>query len=92
MRLPIVIRMLLNVQMSLILTAWLNPISDFGGGRHICAGAPLARLEIAIAFRTLMSRLPDIRLVNDEIEYLYLDGTFIRPKSIEAVFTPSPTI
>lgn len=60
----------------------------FGGGRHICAGAPLARLEMAIAFRTLISRLPDIRLASDEIEYLYLDGTFVRPKSVEAVFTP----
>lgn len=66
-----------------------KPHFGFGGGRHICAGAPLARLEIAIAFRTLMSRLPDIRLVKDRIEYLYLDGTFIRPKSVEVVFTPS---
>ena len=66
-----------------------KPHFGFGGGRHICAGAPLARLEIAIAFRTLLARLPDIRLASDEIEYLYLDGTFVRPKSVEAIFTPS---
>lgn len=66
-----------------------KPHFGFGGGRHVCAGAPLARMEIAMAFRTLMARLPDIRLASNEIEYLYLDGTFVRPKSVDAVFTPS---
>lgn len=34
----------------------------FSGGIHYCLGAPLARLELAAAFRTLAQRLPGLRL------------------------------
>lgn len=34
----------------------------FGQGIHICLGAPLARLEGDIAFTTLLTRFPDLRL------------------------------
>ncbi|MFF3322695.1 cytochrome P450 [Streptomyces sp. NPDC002889] len=33
-----------------------------GHGLHYCLGAPLARVEIALAFSTLLTRLPDLRL------------------------------
>ena len=36
----------------------------FGGGIHFCVGAPLARLELRIAIRTLFARFPDLRLVD----------------------------
>lgn len=34
----------------------------FGGGLHFCVGAPLARMEMAIALRVLFTRLPDLSL------------------------------
>ncbi len=39
-----------------------NKHLSFGLGIHYCLGAPLARLEASIAFRTLVSRYPDLRL------------------------------
>jgi cytochrome P450 len=35
----------------------------FGKGAHFCIGAPLARLELPIAFSTLLDQLPNLRLV-----------------------------
>jgi cytochrome P450 len=40
-----------------------NPSLAFGAGIHYCLGAPLARLELAIAFGTLLRRIPRIEPV-----------------------------
>ena len=39
-----------------------NAHISFGGGVHYCLGAPLARLELQIAYQTLLSRLSHLRL------------------------------
>jgi cytochrome P450 len=40
-----------------------NPYLSFGAGIHYCLGAPLAKLELGIAFGTLLRRVPGIELV-----------------------------
>src|ERR1051325_7091970 len=41
----------------------------FGWAAHFCFGAPLARLEGAIGFATLLRRLPDVRLEAGVLEW-----------------------
>jgi cytochrome P450 len=40
-----------------------NPYLSFGAGIHYCLGAPLAKLELEIAFATLLRRMPRLELV-----------------------------
>jgi len=46
-----------------------NPHLAFGFATHFCVGAPLARLEAALAFRALCSRFPKLSLASDAPEY-----------------------
>ncbi len=42
------------------------PHVAFGGGSHICIGAPLARIEAKQALVRLFQRFPDLKLAGDE--------------------------
>ena len=45
-----------------------NPHVGFGGpGPHFCLGAHLARREVAVVFRQLLTRLPDIEVAGDPV-------------------------
>ena len=55
-------------------------------GRHHCLGAPLARLELRILFEELLSRLDDLALDTDHIEWR--EGNFVLgPNSVPITFT-----
>lgn len=67
----------------------------FGHGIHFCLGAPLARLEGRIAFDTLLSRLPDLRLAVPADQLTYRPSTIMRGlEALPVRFTvraPSPS-
>lgn len=44
------------------------PHLSFGGGRHFCIGAPLAKLEARIGLRGLAKRFPNMELIDQEVE------------------------
>lgn len=67
-----------------------NAHLGFGFGRHVCLGAPLARLEMKTAFRQLLRRLPDVQLVEAQPDYTVQRGTFIGPSTCRVRFTPRP--
>ncbi len=69
-----------------------NPHLGFGGpGPHFCLGAHLARRELTVAFRQLLTRLPDIEVAG---ETRYLDALGIPlvggVKGLPVRFTPVP--
>jgi cytochrome P450 len=46
-----------------------NPHIGFGYGIHLCLGAPLARLEMQIALKTILQRLPEFYLSPEGYEW-----------------------
>jgi cytochrome P450 len=50
----------------------------FGFGLHHCLGAPLARLEGDVAFRTLLARFPDLALACEPDELTWRSSILLR--------------
>ncbi|MFC9996940.1 cytochrome P450 [Nocardia sp. NPDC127526] len=53
----------------------------FGHGIHFCVGAPLARLEADIAFKSLLTRFPDLTLADPAFEPSWQHSLLIRGMS-----------
>ena len=54
----------------------------FGFGNHFCLGAPLARFELQVIIQELTSRLPDLRLADDQSLAMVETVQFRGPKEL----------
>jgi cytochrome P450 len=68
-----------------------NDHVGFGGpGPHFCLGAHLARREVAVAFRQLLTRLPDIETASDPVPLQGMGVPLVAGiKSLPVRFTPT---
>jgi cytochrome P450 len=69
-----------------------NRHRTFGHGIHACLGAPLARLEAAIALPMLLECLPDLRVVRDAPIPVVDSGVVFGPTTLPVSFTPSEPV
>jgi cytochrome P450 len=71
-----------------------NPHVGFGGpGPHFCLGAHLARREVAVTFRQLLSRLPDIEAAGPPTHLQPMGVPLVGGiKSLPVQFTPTKPV
>jgi cytochrome P450 len=71
-----------------------NPHVGFGGpGPHFCLGAHLARRELAVIFRQLFARLPDIEVAGEPVLLDALGIPLVGGiKRLPVRFTPTPRV
>ncbi|MGB3438140.1 MAG: cytochrome P450 [Actinophytocola sp.] len=55
-----------------------SPHVGFGYGPHHCLGAPLARMELQVALRTLITRLPGLRVAGTDDDVVWKSGLATR--------------
>jgi len=69
-----------------------NPHVGFGGpGPHFCLGAHLARREVAVVFRELFRRLPDLEMAGPPVPLASNGIPLVAGiKRMPVTFTPSP--
>ncbi|WP_424213412.1 cytochrome P450 family protein [Streptomyces sp. BI20] len=66
-----------------------NQHLGYGHGIHYCLGAPLARMEGQIGLRTLLTRLPDLRLAGPAEDLRWRGGLIMRGlRELPVAFTP----
>ncbi|WP_431236192.1 cytochrome P450 (plasmid) [Mycolicibacterium psychrotolerans] len=65
-----------------------NPHLAFGAGVHVCPGQHLARAEMRLAVRALLSRLPDVRVGEEIVESGLQGGMLMIVQSLPISFTP----
>ena len=67
-----------------------NHVGFGGPGPHFCLGAHLARRELAVAFRQLLTRLPDIEVTGDPVPLQALGIPLVGGiKHLPVRFTPT---
>jgi len=67
-----------------------NHVGFGGPGPHFCLGAHLARREVAVAFRQLLTRLPDIEVTSDPVPLQALGIPLVGGiKHLPVKFTPT---
>ncbi len=71
-----------------------NPHVGFGGpGPHFCLGAHLARRELAVIFRQLLTRLPDIEVTGDPVHLEAMGVPLVGGvKHLPVRFTPTAKV
>jgi cytochrome P450 len=75
----------------LILDRKPNRHMTFGIGGHRCLGSTLARAELRIALTSVLKRIPDYDVVEDQVEYPRSIGIIAGIKRIPIRFSPQPT-
>jgi cytochrome P450 len=67
-----------------------NHVGFGGPGPHFCLGAHLARREVAVAFRQLLTRFPDIQTAGDPVPLEAMGVPLVGGiKRLPVTFTPA---
>ena len=69
-----------------------NPHLAFGFGPHFCLGASLARLEVDVALERILTRLPDLQLVDEEPLRLRPSWFLSGLEALPVRFAPTPRV